>query len=216
VWSVLLLAAVLAARLVPLAAVDVPDHYLLDLDRLAVTAWSARERPRGRRGRTIVPAAAVSEVARSGARMVTASCAAILVVTVVAAPLLLATADRPLDRIGARCLVGFGGCALLFAARDHRHRGARHLLRLAGLFCLTVVAVVLLRLAGPDARLLVVLAATALAGILVVVAVFVGRGWRSAWWSSRAEIGESLCGACAVGSLVVAVGFFRHLWEFTS
>ena len=59
-WSLILVAALLAARFVPGFAVDVPDQYLIDLERLAVTAWSARERPRGRRGRTVVRPALVA------------------------------------------------------------------------------------------------------------------------------------------------------------
>ena len=47
----------------PGLAVDVPDQLLLDLERLAVTAWSARERPAGRRGRTLVAPEAVAAVA---------------------------------------------------------------------------------------------------------------------------------------------------------
>ncbi|GAA4814933.1 hypothetical protein ACFQ0K_06765 [Nocardioides caeni] len=222
VWSVLLLLAVLAARFVPTYAVDVPDQYLLDLERLAVTAWSARERPTGRRGRIVVPERAVAGVAASGARLVRAAAAAILVVVLVTAPLLLWSADLPLDRTGARCLVGFGGAALLLAARSYRHVVARRLLRLAGVVALAWVAVVVLGIAGPGGAgtspgwvRTVAIVALALAALLVLVAVLVGRGWRSAWWSRRAEIGEALCGAFAVGSLVVAVGFFRHLWEVT-
>lgn len=220
VWAVLFLAAVLAARFVPELVVDVPDQYLLDLERLAVTAWSARERPTGRRGRIVVPEQAVQAVADRGARAVTASATAVLVVVVVTAPLLLATADLPLDRTGARCLVGFGGATLLFAARSYRHAAASRLLRLAGVVALAVLAVVLLGIApgGRDpvtAPGAVAAVAVAIAGALVLSAVFVGRGWRSAWWSRRAEIAEAMCGAFAVGSLVVAVGFFRHLWEVT-
>ena len=77
VWSVLLLAAVLAARFVPSVAIDVPDQYLLDLERLAVTAWSARERTGGKRGRSVVPPSAVSAVATRGTRIITAGAAAV-------------------------------------------------------------------------------------------------------------------------------------------
>ena len=58
-------------------------------------------------------------------------------------------------------------------------------------------------------------AAVALAVLMVVVAVAVGRGWRSAWWSRRAEVAEGISGAFALGSVVVAVGLFRRLWELT-
>lgn len=215
VWAVLFLVAVLAARFVPAMAIDVPDQYLLDLERLAVTAWSARERPKGRRGRIVVPPPAVTAVAARGTRTVSAATAAIFVVVAVSAPLLLWTTDLPLDRIGARCLVAFGGAALLLAARSYRHVMARRMLRLSGVLSLVGVAAVLLRLAEDRPGLvgLVAMAAVALAAILVLVGVLVGRGWRSAWWSRRAEIAEAVCGALAVGSVVVAVGFFRHLWE---
>ncbi len=102
VWSAMLVVAMLAARFVPGLAVDVPDQYLLDLERLAVTAWSARDRPVGRRGRIIVPRRAVAAVASSGTRTTTAACVAILVVTAVAAPMLLRDADLEVDRWGAR------------------------------------------------------------------------------------------------------------------
>lgn len=215
-WAVLLLGAVLMARFVPALAVDVPDHYLLDLERLAVTAWSARERPAGRRGRTVVPPDAVAEVARRGTRLVTAAAAAVLVVVAVSAPLVLATATLPLDRIGARVLVGLAGAALLLAGRSHRHPPARALLRAAGLAAWLALAAVLL--ARLDAGALTALATTSvvLGAVLVVAAVATGRGWRSAWWSRRAEVAEGLAGAGAIAALLVAVGIFRGLWELTS
>ncbi len=216
VWAVLLVGAVLAARFVPGLAVDVPDDYLIDLERLAVTAWSARQRPSGRRGRIVVPRATVAAVASRGTRMITAASVAIAVVTVVSAPLLLASADLALDRVGARCVVGFGGCALLLAARSFRHVVARRLLRLAGVWCLAVLAVAVLPGLGDAPRGYVAGGAIALGLLLVVVAVAVGRGWRSAWWSRRAEVAEVVCGSFAVGAVVVAVGLFRHLWTLAS
>lgn len=214
-WSVVFLVAVLAARFVPMLAIDLPDDYLIDLQRLAVTAWSARARPAGRRGRIVVPPELVDEVAHRGARTVTAAAAAILVVVLVSGPLVLVTTDLPLDRIGARCLVFFGGAALLLAARSYRHPAARRLLWVAGTVSVVQVALVALDLAGEQTRPLATGAVIGLAAVLVLVAVVVGRGWRSAWWSRRAEVAETLCGAFAVSSLVVAVGFFRQLWEIT-
>ena len=216
VYAVLLVVVVLAARFVPGVAVDVPDQYLIDVERLAVTAWSARERPSGRRGRFVVPPTVVADVAAHGARMITAASVAVFLVVVTTAPLLLQTATLPLDRIGARTLVGFGGCTLLFAARSYRHVVARRLLRAAGLWCLALVAYVVVGLLGPGSRTLLAIGTIALAAIVLVVAVAVGRGWRSAWWSRRAEVAEVVCGSLAVASVVVAVGLFRHLWELTS
>lgn len=214
-WALLLLAAMLAARFVPVLAVDVPDQYLIDIERLAVTAWSARERPPGRRGRTVVPRSAVAEVAARGARTVTAASAAVLVVVSVAVPLLLATATASMDRIGARCLVGLTGAALLLAARSYRHTAARTLLRAAALVCAAWLYGVLLSGAGPATTVTLVVVPLLLGAVAVAVAVASGRGWRSAWWSRRAEVAESVSGAFAIGAVVVAVGLFRHLWELT-
>ena len=206
----------LAARIVPGLVVDVPDQYLIDLERLAVTAWSARERTGGKRGRAVVPSAAVTEVAGHGTRMLTAATAAVAVLAVAAAPLLLSTATLRVDRIGARCLVGFAGAALLLAARSYRHRGAGALLRTAGLGCWLALLVVLMGLMGETAVQAVAIGSVLLGVVLVISAVATGRGWRSAWWSRRAEVAEGLCGALVVASVVVSAGWFREVWEMAS
>jgi hypothetical protein len=215
-WSLLLVAALFAARFVPGFAVDVPDQYLIDIERLAVTAWSAREVPKGRRGRSVVPLRTVGAVATRGARIITAASAAIAAVAVVAAPLLLATATLPIDRIGARCLVGFAGGGLLLAARSYRHVAARALLRVGGLGCWVALLVAVLDDLDTEGLWWVAVGGMILGALLGVVAVALGRGWRSAWWSRRAEVAEGLCGAFAVAALLVACGAFRTLWELTS
>ena len=125
---------------------------------------------------------------------------------------------RPWTSTGSAraALVFFAGGGLLLAARSYRHVLARSLLRIAGLYAWVALV------AGPAAGrarappVVVVGAVLALAAAVLVAAVATGRGWRSVWWARRAEIGESLCGAFAVASLVVAAGLFRHLWELTS
>ncbi|MEO6512356.1 MAG: hypothetical protein ABIO16_15265 [Nocardioides sp.] len=215
-WSVLLLLAMLAARVVPALAVDVPDSYLIDLDRLAITAWSARERPRSRRGRVVVPESAVVAVAARGAAIITASAAAILVVSAVSAPLLLQSTDLPIDRVGARVLVLLCGAGLLLSARSYRHVAARQLLRLAGLVCWVWLAWALVPVLSDGQWLAVAVLAVGLAVVMVMVGVATGRGWRSAWWSRRAEVAEGIVGSFAFAALVVSAGFFRILWESTS
>ncbi len=215
-WSVLLVLAMLAARVVPAVAVDVPDNFLIDMDRLAVTAWSARERPRSRRGRVVVPEAAVVVLAARGAAIITAAAAAVLVVAAVSAPLLLEAADLPIDRVGARVLVLLCGGGLLLGARSYRHTGARQMLRLAGLSCWVALVLSLVPVLDDGQWLAVGVVAVGLAALLVLVGVATGRGWRSAWWSRRAEVAEGLCGSFALAALVVASGLFRVLWESTS
>ena len=129
VWSLLLLLSLLASRLVPWMAIDVPDHHLIDIERLAASGWSAREVPRGGRGCTVVSARGVAEVARRAGRMTTAASVAIAVVTCVSAQLLLSSVPDDIDRIGARCMVLFVGSSLLLVARSYRHAGPRARLR---------------------------------------------------------------------------------------
>ena len=215
-WSVLLVLAMLAARVVPAIAVDVPDNYLIDMDRLAITAWSAREQPRSRRGRVVVPEAAIVAVAGRGSAIITAAAAAVLAVAGVSAVLLLQAAVLPIDRVGARVLVFLCGGGLLLGARSYRHTAARQLLRLAGLVCWAALAWALVPVLSDGQWLAVAVAAVALAAVMVAVAVATGRGWRSAWWSRRAEVAESVCSSFAIAAVVVASGFFRILWESTS
>lgn len=216
-WTLLVFLSMMAARFAPSLAVDVPDDALLDLDRLAVTAWSARDtQRRSRRGRIVVAADAMERLVHRASRIVTGAAAAILVTVVVASPLLLHAATIDLDRIGARCLVFFAGCSLLLAARSYRHAAARVLLRLAGLGALVALAVHLV--SGPGAgHVDTFFYVTVVLGVIALAAaVATGRGWRSVWWSRRAEVAESLCGSLAFASAVVAAGVFRRLWEMTS
>jgi hypothetical protein len=217
VWSVLLVVCVLAARLVPGYAVDVPDQLLIDLERLAVTAWSARDLPRGRRGRAVASRDAVAVVATRGTRLVTAAGVATAVVATVSSAMLLSSATFELDQIGARCQVFFAGSALLLAGRSYRHAGARAALRTAGLGSWAVLAGLMLWWGSTPERIAAAAGvAIGVAVLLVVVAVAAGRGWRSAWWARRAEVAEALSGACTLAALFVATGFCRTIWELTS
>ena len=204
----LLLAAPARRPVRPGLAVDVPDQLLIDLERLAVTAWSARDRPPGRRGRAVVPVAAVAAVAARGTRIVTAASVAILVVAGVSAPLLLADghpAGGP-DRGALPGLLRGGG--LLLAARSYRHAARAGAAAGGRAGCWARAGG-----RGP-ARAPRTTADRRGAGardparglLLVVVAVATGRGWRSAWWARRAEVAEALCGSAAVASLLVADG----------
>ena len=206
-WSVLLVGAMLAARVVPGLAIDVPDQLLIDLERLAVTAWSARDRPRGRRGRAVASPTAVAAVAARGPRLVTAATIAIAAVAVVASAMLLETVTGHTDLIGARCLVFFAGGALLLAARSYRHPAARAMLRCAGLGCLGLA-----RVGAPPGR-------GRNADHVLALAVDRPGRWSSSWspWPPagagdppggprRAEVAEGLCGAAALASVFVAVG----------
>ncbi|HEY1134062.1 MAG TPA: hypothetical protein VGE77_05755, partial [Nocardioides sp.] len=211
VWATLLLLCLVAGRFVPGVAVDVPDQTLVDLERLAVSAWSARDRTTSRRTRTIIRRPAVEDVVARGARLVGAAALAVLAVSLVAAPLVLQTTRLPLDRIGAPVLVALVGCTQLLVARSYRHTAARVPLRLAGLWCLLCVLVAVVAEQTWSGRL--GMAAVVLGVAVVPAAVALGRGWRSPWWGRRAEIAEAMSVAFAVPAFVVTVGVFRRLWE---
>lgn len=213
VWSVLLVLALLASRFVPAFAIDVPDQLLIDLERLAVNAWSARDRTTGKRGRVVVPQAGIDELLTRAAYVVNAASVAALAVTVVAAPALLASADLDVDREGALALLFFAGAGFLLAARSYRHAPARILFRVAGLYVWACLAGTVLPDLAATSLVWVTVGAVALAAGVLVAAVATGRGWRSVWWARKAEVAEILCGAFAVGALVVSTGLFRLLWE---
>jgi hypothetical protein len=161
----------------------------------------------------MVPVGAVAQVAARGARTLAAAACAVLLLAALAAPLLLRTADLAVDRVGARLVVGLGGASLLFAARSYRYAWPRGLLRAAGLWCLLCDLVVLLPRAQGGAAVALIVATVVVALGVLAAAIATGRGWRSAWWSARAELAEALATAGTLGTLVVACGLFRAVWE---
>ncbi len=215
VWSVVLVLALFAARVAPGLVIDVPDQLLVDLERLAVTAWTARDPAPGRRGRTIVSPAAVADLAARGGRALWAAALASGSLAALASVLLLQV-DLPLDAAGARWLVGISAAGLLLAARNHRHRGARTALRVGALAAGSALASRLLGESEPGSLVVYVVLALLAATALVLAGVATGRGWRSPWWARRAEVAENLCLAGAVAAMVVSTGAFRGLWEFGS
>jgi hypothetical protein len=219
-WSFLLTLCVLAARFVPAFAIDVPDQMLIDLEKLAVTAWSARDRPAGRRGRMVIPEAGISDLLARGRRVVDAATVAVLVVVVVSLPSLSAaverSAGRDIDRYGVLALAFFAGASFLLAARSYRHALAANLLRASGLYAWVVLAVLVLPGRTDGHLMLVSVVAIVLACGVLAAAVATGRGWRSVWWARKAEVAEVLCGSGALAAFAVASALFRHVWEFTS
>jgi hypothetical protein len=215
-WSLLTILAMLAARFVPVLVVDVPDQYLLDFDRLAVTAWTARSRPKARRGQLVVPERFITRVATRAARLTEAAALAIMVCVPLGALLLLRVVPHNMDRIGARVLAVMAGLSLLLVARSYRHVRARLFLRLGGL--ITLAALVLDLAPELSVGNLTLLFGMCVVGalIMVVAAVATGRGWRSVSWSRRAELAESLSGAAAVAAVFVSSGAFRAVLEWTS
>lgn len=216
-WAVLLAGAVLVAKLLPGMVVDVPDHMLLDLDRLAVTAWSAREKPRGnRRRRMTVNADSVADVVHRGHLLISAVTLAVAVTATVAAPLLLLAADVGTVAIGVRLEVVLAGAALAFMSRSYRAALPRTALRFSGAWCLGLTGLALALALDGQAVLVMAGVVAALALVVLVAAVALGNGWRSVWWARAAEILEELCIALCIGVVPVAAGLFAFMQQLPS
>ncbi|MGH3413706.1 MAG: hypothetical protein ACRDPH_11575 [Marmoricola sp.] len=217
--SVLALAfgiAVVMARLLPFVVLDVPDQALLDLDRLAVTAWSVRERRRSSRRRTAVRADGVREVVRHGQRLLSAGSVAIGVVVCVCGALLVVAAGGDLRGIGALVMVGLGGCALALIGRSMRARLPRLVMRVAAVFCVAFLGVALTDRIPAAEQWLVFAGCAGLGLIVVLVALAMGRGWRSIWWARMADIAETLTVVLVVAAIPLACGIFDGVRQLTS
>ncbi|MEO5653839.1 MAG: hypothetical protein ABIN79_06935 [Marmoricola sp.] len=216
--AVLYAVAVIAARLLPYLVVDVPDEALLDLDRLAVTAWSAREQPRtSRRRRVLVRPDTVMAVVRRGQRQVSTATVVLAVVVSTTGPLLvLATDESDLRAIGTLGMVGLGGAAFALMARSLRSRSARLALRLAALWVLAFLGAELVHRGGSQAVLPWVIG-TAVSGVIVAVSgVSLGRGWRSIWWARAADVAEALSIVLVLASVTLSTGLFDAVRGFAS
>ena len=215
--AVLYAAAVIAARLLPALVVDVPDEALLDLDRLAVTAWSAREQPRtSRRRRVLVRPDTVAAAVRRGQRQVSTTTVALAVVVAITGPLLVLGSESDLRGIGTWSMVGLGGAALALMARAVRSRTARTFLRLAGLWVLAFLGAELVRRSGPETVVWWVVGTTVLGVVVAGSALSLGRGWRSIWWARAADVAQGLALVLVLALVTVAAGLFDAVRGFVS
>jgi hypothetical protein len=216
-WAVLFAAAVVGARLLPYTVVDVPDEALLDLDRLAVTAWSAREQPRGsRRRRSIVRLDGVTEVVRRGLRLVAAGTVVIALVAAVTGPLLTLGAGRGLQGVSTLVMVGLGGAALALVARAFRSTLPRVVLRSAAIWVLAFLGYDVLDTYGRTADWVTFAAVAGLALVVTGSAVSLGRGWRSVWWARVADLVEGLSIVLVVAAVPLASGFYEVVRGFAA
>lgn len=216
-WAWLFALAVVAARLLPLLVVDVPDETLLEIDRLAVTAWSARERPRGHsRRRVAIRPEGVAELVRRGRDLLVVGTVVVAVAASAAAVLLAQDPGDGVDALGAWLLLLFGGAGLVLTARSYRARVPRFALRLPGAIALVLVAATwLVRVDG--ASLWWFLGGLAVASLsAVLAAVAVGRGWRSLWWARTTDLLEGAAVALCIAALPVAAGLFELVLQLPS
>jgi hypothetical protein len=217
-WAVLVAGGVVTVRLLPAIVVDVPDDTLLDLETLAITAWSAHDETRRGRRRPVIRRGEVAELAgRSGVLLRTGTAGATLVL-VVGSLLLLSTVDDVdfWTGLGAQVMVGAAVGATALVARGYRDWRLQVLLRVAAaVLAVGLARVVLLEL--PDQQLLALVAgALAIAAGVVAAAVALGHGWRSVWWARIADMGQGCAFVVALATMPLASGLFGFVWMFTS
>ena len=215
-WVLLFFLAVVAARLLPYLVVDVPDEVLLDIDRLAVTAWSAREAPRRGRRRLAVRPEEVSSLLRQGRDLLVAGAVAVAAVATAATVSLVLEPRWGVEALGVRLLLLFGGAALALTARSYRAAVPRAALRLPA--ALAVTAVLVAGLQGLSGSWLwwSLGGLAAAAPAVVAAAVSLGRGWRSVWWARTADVVEGLSVVLCVAAFPVAVGLFDLVRQLPS
>ena len=221
-WSLLLVAGVVTPKCLPMVAVDVPDRALIDVDRLAVTAWSARETlPSGRR-RSLVSERGVRQVAGRGTRVLDAGTVAMCVLAAVSACLVASTVLRrpeALDEvrgIAAWSSVGLGAVSLALAARAFRSVVSRTAMRIAATICAAAWAVVLLRTVDGIDSLVLAGAAVLGSALVITAAVALGRGWRSVWWGRLADVAEVAATVLVVALIPLSTGLHTVVSEFLS
>ncbi|WP_156384263.1 hypothetical protein [Marmoricola sp. Leaf446] len=204
-------AAVVATRVLPSFAVDVDDDVLLDLDRLAVTAWSAREQPRSGRKRNQVRPRMVREVARRSQRTVGTGVVVSAVAAAVTAPfVVLGLGGQPTSwaRWGGVALVLLGASSLALVSRSFRSSGLRTLLGLTAAWLVALTGTAVATDLGADALWYAFAAALVVAPAVLLAAVRLGGGWRSVWWARVGEILETLTGVLVLALVPLACGLF--------
>jgi hypothetical protein len=196
-------------RLLPSSVVDVPDDVLLELDRLSVTAWSARDSRTGarRRRRVRLRQDDVAGTVGRGRRLLRAWSVAAAAATAVLSGGLAATEHVGWARAGVPVLLACLAAGLPLVARGLRERVPRVALLLGGLVAGTATGALLLTRLGDGPWAVAVPCALAVAGVGVAVAgAALGRGWRSVRWARFADGVEALAVVLVLPAALVAAG----------
>ncbi len=202
---------VVATRVLPALAVDVDDDVLLDLDRLAVTAWSAREQPRSGRRRHQVRPRMVREVARRSQRTVGTGVVVSAVGAAVTGPFVvlgLGGDPTPWARWGGVALVLLGAASLALVSRSFRSLGLRTLIGLTAAWLVALTGAAVAGDLGTSALWYAFAAALVVAPAVLLAAVRLGDGWRSVWWARVGEVLETMTGVLVLALVPLASGLF--------
>lgn len=213
------LAAVVAGLSVPLVrilpglVVRVPDGLLLDVDRVSVTAWSAKGGEPGS-GEQILPAQLLLRIQRDRLLLETAVGAVVGIGVTCLGVACLAGAragsaggpdlDLP-ERIGTATLVVAAAAGLLLMSRTVRGLAARVALVGGGLAVASAGGGWALA-SGATIRFIAAGLAVAAAAVAIGLAIVRGRGWSSLRWARVGDLLEALAVAAALPAGLLAAG----------
>lgn len=207
--------AVLTARLLPTVVMDAPDEALLELDRLAVTAWTAHDRV-PRRGWRRLHTHDVSDLVDRARRHFGTTAVLVSALAVVGTTGALTSAATGLGPYGTVALAVTVALTLGLSARTVRHPVGRTSMLLAA--ALVALAAGTVGVAGADAgwRAVAFGSAVLVAACVVPAAVALGRGWRSVRWARAGDIVEGLAAALVLPAGFVAAGGFDWVRQLAS
>ncbi len=200
-------------RVLPSYSLDVPDEQLIDVNRLAVTAWTART------SRTPARRIRLAELRREVAdaqRTVSAAAVTVSALAVLLAGLVLARPGSPTARWGSIALVSLVLLALALQPRSARSLVNKVAPRLAAALLLGELAIELAGRHSPAGSLLGA-AGLLLAGLLgCAAASAVATGWTSLRLSRSADLLESLAVLLALPAALIAVDAISTFRQLTS
>ena len=128
----------------------------------------------------------------------------------------VALAHDDLAGISALVMVGLGAGALALVARSFRSTLPRLALRLSAAWTLAFLGLDVLREFGRTTDWVVFAVGGALALLVSLTAVSLGRGWRSVWCARVADLAEGLSIVLVVAAVPLASGFSEVVRGFTS
>ncbi|HEX5534536.1 MAG TPA: hypothetical protein VFX33_12415 [Actinomycetales bacterium] len=236
-WALLAGAVLPVVRLLPTQLVDFPDEMLLEIDRLSVSAWSARDHgavgggARARRRRRRIRKREVMGVVERSQQMyswgtaLVAAGGAVAAVVVAASAVALSgsPASRPvggegwwLQQLGALGLLACLAVGQALGARPVRDVVARTALRASAAVCAVAFVWVLLAHASATVRFVAALTLAVAGLVALVVSLAVGRDWRSVRWARVADLLEGAAVVLSMPAGLLAAGFVEQVRQLVS
>lgn len=205
---VVLAVAPALARNLPSMVFRVEEEALLEFDRLAATAWSARPRPVDPRRRVRIDTSQVVRQVDDASGELFLWLALIGVLSVGSAAMVCA-ATWGAGVLPVVLLAGVGA-ALALSSRSYLRRVERDVLRLSGAVVLGFAGLAVASRVAPIVLIGLVVGLLIVAVVLLALSPLVGRGWTSL---TLGRMADALEGLAIVSALPLALWIGRaHIW----